>query len=168
LIASHPSEGCLPDRRALYHADTSTMKSRVLLTLVIGLLSLMIFTPWFYFTDLVQTVPYPDLGFVYGVPLNPGAMARANIGAAAHVFVFANHRFGDPDLKTFHAAKRIHNIAPNATIWVEAMDPQSDLAAQLAPEIRLMPSRLMMEQVLRPEGINLRQWLKASEETRKG
>lgn len=113
-------------------------------------------------TDLVQTAPYPDLGFVFGVPLNPGAMARANVSAAAHVFLFANHRFGDPDLKTFHAAKRIHNMAPGATVWVEAMDPHSDLAAQLPPEIRLMPSRLMMGQILRPEGVNLRQWIEAS------
>ena len=58
-------------------------------------------------TDLVQVQPYPQHHFVRGVPISPSALKQACIEQAAIVFVFANVRFVDPDLKTLHTVSRI-------------------------------------------------------------
>ena len=110
-------------------------------------------------SDLIDSKPYPHCGFVHGVPLSPVSMRNANVGHASHVIVFANHRFGDPDLKSFHAAIRIQRLAPGARVFVECVQPNSEMAARLPKSITLLPSSEMMLSVLSGEGIEIRRWL---------
>ena len=110
-------------------------------------------------TDLVQQQPYPDYHFVRGVPFSPEALSRANTKYAAYVLIFANFRFADPDLKTLHIASRILDINPTATILVEMIDPKSELLSLAKGHIVPMDSRQLIEQVLKREPLDPRQWL---------
>lgn len=106
-------------------------------------------------TDLVQVRPYPQHHFVRGVPLSPTALKQANLQAAAYIFVFANVRFQDPDLKTLHIVSRIQKMNPTARIFVEMMEPKSPLLVHLGPAITVLPSRDMLESILKHQPINL-------------
>lgn len=106
-------------------------------------------------TDLVKVQPYPQHHFVCGVPLSPAALQQANIKQAAYVFVFANVRFQDPDLKTLHVVSRIQKLNPTARIFVEMMDPTSPLLACLGDKLTVLPSREMLESILKHKAIDL-------------
>ena len=106
-------------------------------------------------TDLVQVRPYPQHHFVRGVPLSPAALQQANLPAAAYIFVFANARFQDPDLKTLHVVARIQKLNPSARIFVEMMDPQSPLLAHLGTSLTVLPSRALLESILKDKVIDL-------------
>ena len=111
-------------------------------------------------TDLVERNPYPEHAFVRGVPINPAVLRRGNCARARFVFIFANFRFADPDVKTLHIASRVRDQNPDATIFVEMVDEKSDLL-QFAPEkLVVIPSRRVMEHVLRHEPFNPLDWLK--------
>ncbi|MSU46385.1 MAG: hypothetical protein EXS42_04495 [Lacunisphaera sp.] len=106
-------------------------------------------------TDLVRLQPYPQHHFVRGVPLSPVALQQANLAAAAYIFVFANARFQDPDLKTLHVVSRIQKVNPTARIFVEMLDPQSPLLAHLGTSLTVLPSRELLESILKHKTIDL-------------
>lgn len=105
-------------------------------------------------TDLVAVQPYPHIHFVRGVPISPGALKQASISTAAYIFVFANIRFIDPDLKTLHCVSRIRKLAPQAKIFMELNEPEHELVWHLGSEITILKSRDMLKSVL-GEGLDL-------------
>jgi voltage-gated potassium channel len=113
-------------------------------------------------TDLVQVRPYPQYSFVRGVPISPAALKQSNIAAAAFIFVFANIRFQDADLKTIHTVSRIRKLNSHARIFIELGNPNSDLLAHLTGEITVLASRDLLESVLRDKGLDLRAHFPAS------
>jgi voltage-gated potassium channel len=106
-------------------------------------------------TDLVQVRPYPQYHFVRGVPLSPTALQQANLVAADYIFVFANARFQDPDLKTLHVVSRIQKLNSTARLFVEMNDPHSPLLANLGTALTILPSRQMLESILKNKAIDL-------------
>lgn len=106
-------------------------------------------------TELVQVRPYPQFHFVRGVPLSPVALQQANISAAAHIFVFANSRFVEPDLKTLHVVSRIRKLAPQAWIYLELNNPEYELASHLGEKTTILSSKEMLASVLRDGSIDL-------------
>ena len=108
-------------------------------------------------SDLVRRNPYPQHHFVAGVPINPAALRQANIQAADSVYVFANLRFADPDVKTMHVASRVMELAPNAQVYVEMVDPENELL-KAAPELIVMDSRVLLETILRRQHIDPMIW----------
>ncbi len=106
-------------------------------------------------TDLVQVRPYPQHHFVRGVPISPTALQQASIGHAAIIFVFANVRFVDPDLKTLHTVSRIRKLAPQARLFVELNQPDHEFVGQLGDHVTILPSRALLESVLRDRALNL-------------
>ncbi len=111
-------------------------------------------------TDLVAVQPYPRVHFVRGVPISPTALKQAGIERAAYVFVFANIRFVDPDLKTLHCVHRIRQLAPQARIFMELNDPAHELAWHLGESVTVIKSRDMLESILRGDGLDLSAWFK--------
>ncbi|MBI3885977.1 MAG: hypothetical protein HY302_09655 [Opitutae bacterium] len=99
-------------------------------------------------TDLVAVQPYPHIHFVRGVPISPVALHQASISTAAYIFVFANIRFVDPDLKTLHCVSRIRKLAPKAKIFMELNEPEHELAWHLGGDITILKSRDMLKSVL--------------------
>jgi hypothetical protein len=110
-------------------------------------------------SELVSVSPYPRHHFVYGVPLNPVALQRANVKEAAFVFVFANLRFSDPDIKALHTAARVHEMNQKATIFVELADPKSPFLRRIPWPLIPLDSRKLMESILSKEPINPAEWM---------
>lgn len=106
-------------------------------------------------SDLVQVQPYPQHHFVRGVPISPTALQQASIETAAYIFVFANVRFIDPDLKTLHTVARVRKLAPGARLFVELNDPKHELAHHLGPDITILASRDLLASVLRDRTLDL-------------
>ncbi len=113
-------------------------------------------------TDLVKVQPYPQYHFVRGVPLSPVALQQANIAAAAYIFVFANARFQDPDLKTLHIVSRIQKMNSTARIFVEMIDPQSPLLVHLGTNLTVLPSRELLESILKQKTLDLSAYFPAA------
>jgi voltage-gated potassium channel len=116
-------------------------------------------------SDLVSVSPYLRHHFVHGVPLNPAALQKANVREAAYVFVFANLRFADPDIKALHTAARVHELNPRATILVELMDPGSPLLKKIPWPLVPLDSRKLMEAILTKGPINPSVWLAGGQAT---
>lgn len=110
-------------------------------------------------TDLVERNPYPQHTFVRGVPINPAVLRQANCAGAALVFVFANFRFADPDVKTLHTASRVRSQNPDAVIFVELVDPVGDLMQFAPADLAVLPSRRAMEYVLTKTAVNPLEWV---------
>lgn len=106
-------------------------------------------------SDLVTVNPYPQYHFVRGVPISPAALQQANIGEAAYIFVFANARFQEPDLKTLHTVSRIQKLNTHATIFVEMHKPKSEFTEHLLGPIVVLDSKKLLESVLRHEALDL-------------
>ncbi len=106
-------------------------------------------------TDLVQVQPYKQHHFVRGVPISPVALKQANISAAAFIFVFANLRFQDADLKTLHTVSRIRQLNSHAHIFVEMANPKSDFLPHLGSAVTALASRDLLESVLRHQALDL-------------
>jgi hypothetical protein len=64
-------------------------------------------------------------------------------------------RFVEPDLKTLHVVSRIQRLAPRARLFVELNDPQHEFARHLGEQVTILPSRGLLESVLRDRAINL-------------
>jgi len=110
-------------------------------------------------TDLVDRNPYPQHTFVRGVPINPAVLRRANCAKAAMVFIFANFRFADPDVKTLHIALRVREQNPTAVIFVEVVDLQGELMQHAPGDLVVLSSRTAMEYLLRQEPLNPLDWI---------
>jgi voltage-gated potassium channel len=106
-------------------------------------------------SDLVMVNPYPQYHFVRGVPISPTALQQANIQEAAYIFVFANARFQEPDLKTLHTVSRIQKLNKHATIFVEMHKPKSEFTEHLLGPIVVLDSKKLLESVLRHEALDL-------------
>lgn len=106
-------------------------------------------------SDLVQIQPYPQHHFVRGVPISPTALKLAAVDQADIVFVFANARFAEPDLKTLHTVSRIRQLAPQAKIFVELDNPQHELIKHLGDKTFILSSKESLASVLREGTINL-------------
>lgn len=105
-------------------------------------------------TDLVERNPYSQHTFVSGVPINPAVLRRANCPKAAMVFIFANFRFADPDVKTLHIALRVREQNPTAVIFVEVVDLAGDLMRHAPGDLVILSSRTAMAYLLRNEPLN--------------
>lgn len=110
-------------------------------------------------TDLVQQNPYPENMFVSGVPINPATLRRANCHHAKMVFIFANFRFADPDVKTLHIASRVKDINPDVPVFVEMVEDNSDLLSHAPKDLIVIPSRKVMEHVLDHVPFDPLEWL---------
>jgi len=106
-------------------------------------------------SDLVKVQPYPRHHFVRGVPISPSALKQAAVSQADIVFVFANARFAEPDLKTLHTVSRIRQLAPQARIFVELNNPQHELAGHLGDKTFILSSKELLASVLRDGSIDL-------------
>lgn len=105
-------------------------------------------------SDLVYTKPDSRCSFVFGVPVNPRVMRRANGHAAQYIFVFSNLRFSDPDMKTLHTAKRARMLNPTATLFVEMENPSHPLLEHIGGKVIAMPSSKLMEAIVRGEKLD--------------
>lgn len=106
-------------------------------------------------TDLVNVNPYPQHYFVRGVPISPTALQQANIQKATYIFVFANLRFQEPDLKTLHTVSRIEQLNQHATIFVEMHNPSSAFTEYFNGSIIVLKSRELLESVLQHKALDL-------------
>ncbi|MDX1522171.1 MAG: ion channel [Anaerolineae bacterium] len=106
-------------------------------------------------SDLVGVNPYPEFYFVHGVPISPVALQQANVQAADYIFVFANTRFKEPDLKTLHTVSRIQKLNSHAKIFVEMTNPSADFVEYLAGKITILESRHLLELVLKHKALDL-------------
>lgn len=109
-------------------------------------------------TDLVTRNPYPNHKFVSGVPINPAALKRASVSTAGVVFVFANLRFADPDVKTMHIATRVMAQNSKARIYVELIDTGSDLLKYAPQRVVALNSRKLIECVMKDGRISAKSW----------
>lgn len=110
-------------------------------------------------TDLVTHNPYPRLHkFVFGVPINPASLKMAAIANADFVFVFANFRFADPDVKTMHIASRVMALNSKARIYVELVDPESDLVKFAPDRMVVLKSRKLIQSVMKDGRISAASW----------
>jgi hypothetical protein len=114
-------------------------------------------------SDLVPRNPYPEHHYVNGVPINPAALRLAGVEAADYVFVFANLRFADPDVKTLHVALRVFDLNPTATVLAEMVDPHNDLLEHAPAGMVVMESRELIRSVLRDRRIDPMAWVRSSE-----
>jgi hypothetical protein len=89
------------------------------------------------------------------VPISPTALRQANIEEAAYIFVFANARFQEPDLKTLHTVARIQTLNKRARIFIELHNPTSEFAQYLDQSIIVLKSRDLLESVLRHQTVDL-------------
>lgn len=110
-------------------------------------------------SDLVEHNPYPQHTFVRGVPINPSVLRQANTAEAALVFIFANFRFADPDIKTLHTASRVRSQNPQAVIFVELVEPEGALMQFAPSDLAVLPSRRAMEYVLTKTAVNPLEWV---------
>jgi len=99
---------------------------------------------------------------VRGVPISPSALKQAGIERAAYVFVFANVRFVDPDMKTLHCVHRIRKLAPHARIFMELNEPEHELAWHLGDNITVLKNRDMLTSILAGAGLDLSSHFKAT------
>ena len=109
-------------------------------------------------TDLVSRNPYADHRFVSGVPINPATLERASVATADAVFIFANLRFADPDVKTMHIATRVMAKNSSAKIFVELVDVKSDLLKYAPPRVVALNSRKLIECVMKDGKISAGAW----------
>jgi len=108
-------------------------------------------------SDLVERNPYPKHYFVGNVPVSPSALRYAGIEHAAYVFIFANLRFADPDVKALHTVSRVRRMNPDVRVFVELIDPETDLLHDAPPGLVPMDSRELLRIIL--AGRPLDAWL---------
>jgi voltage-gated potassium channel len=111
-------------------------------------------------TDLVQVNPYPQYQFVRGVPISPMALRQANVQDAAYIFVFANVRFQEPDLKTLHTVSRIQKLNQHAAIFVEMTKPDAEFTQYLNECTVILNSKAMLESILQHQTLDLSEYFK--------
>ena len=110
-------------------------------------------------TALVDRLPYPQHKFVYGVPINPQALQRANVSQAAYIFVFSNERFREPDKKTLHVVSRIMCFNQRAPVLVELNDPEHPMLEQLPRPVIAMKTEDLLRAALRHRHIDVSRYL---------
>jgi len=76
------------------------------------------------------------------------------------VFIFANLRFADPDVKTMHTASRVLEMNSKAKVFVEMVDPRNDLLKYASRPLVAMDSRKLIEYVLKRKMIDPQEFVK--------
>ena len=104
---------------------------------------------------LIDRKPYEQHHFIHGVPISPDAQERANTSEAGVIFIFANSRFTDPDLKTLHVASRVMRRNQQAPIYVELEDPDHPLLDELPRAVHIMPTEKLLESSIRHEHLDM-------------
>jgi hypothetical protein len=74
---------------------------------------------------------------------------------AAIIFVFANVRVVDPDLKTLPTVSRVRQLAPQARIFLELNNPQHELARHLDANTVVLASRDLLATVMRDHTVDI-------------
>ena len=110
--------------------------------------------------SLVPFNPYPQHHFVSGVTLNPSILKKANIVYADYIFIFANLRFADPDVKTLHIASRVRKVNSKAVVFVELADPNHELLKHAPKDLIVVSCKEIMESILKGEALNPMEWQK--------
>jgi hypothetical protein len=75
------------------------------------------------------------------------------------VFIFANFRFADPDIKTLHIASRVIAQNRDAIVFVELVAPAGELMQYAPSDLVVLSSRKAMEYVLRKAPVNPLEWI---------
>lgn len=109
--------------------------------------------------SLVNRTPYPEHSFIYGEPISPQVLRRANIKEAGTIFVFSNNRFSDPDTKTLHVVSRIKKLNNHAPLYVELHNQNHPLLKELPGNINVMKSSDMLHKAIKHEFIDVEQYL---------
>jgi len=111
--------------------------------------------------SLVNRNPYAEHSFIYGEPISPDVLKRANISDAGTIFVFSNNRFSDPDTKTLHVVSRIKKMNDHAAIYVELHDEEHSLLNELPGKITVMNNADMLHKAIRHQHIDVEQYLES-------
>lgn len=109
--------------------------------------------------SLVSRTPYSEYSFIYGEPISPQVLQRAHISKAGTIFVFSNHRFTEPDIKTLHVVSRIMRLNDHAPIYVELRDSNHPLMDELPRSVTAMNSSDMLHKSIQHKYIDVEQYL---------
>jgi hypothetical protein len=109
---------------------------------------------------LVDRIPYRQHRFVYGVPINPQALQRANVSEAGYIFVFSNERFREPDKKTLHVVSRVMRLNQSAPIFVELNDPAHPMLERLPRPVIVMRTEDLLQAALQHRYVDVERYLK--------
>jgi voltage-gated potassium channel len=112
--------------------------------------------------SLVNRRPYSEHSFIYGEPISPQALQRANIHKAGVIFVFSNNRFSDPDTKTLHVVSRIKRLNASAPLYVELHNENHPLLAEVPREITVMKSADILHKAIQHDFIDVTQYLNSA------
>lgn len=112
--------------------------------------------------SLVNRAPYSEYSFIYGEPISPQVLKRANIGKAGVIFVFSNNRFTDPDNKTLHVISRIKKLNKHSPLYVELHDEDHPLLKKIPGSVEVIKSSNMLQNAIAHRFINVEQHLKKS------
>ncbi|MDR9418248.1 ion channel [Gracilimonas sp.] len=107
---------------------------------------------------LVERAPYSQYDFIYGVPISPQVLLRTNISEASDVFVFANIRFSDPDLKTLHVVSRIMEHNTTGTVYVELNNEEHPMLETLPRKAVIMKSNDLLKNALKHHNFDLERY----------
>lgn len=110
-------------------------------------------------SSLVNRTPYSEHSFIYGEPISPQVLKRANISEAGIIFVFSNNRFSDPDTKTLHVVSRIRKLNNHAPLYVELHNENHPLMKELSGNISVMKSSDMLQKAIAHKFIDVEQYL---------
>lgn len=110
--------------------------------------------------SLVDRTPYREHSFIYGEPISPDVLKRANISHAETIFVFSNNRFTDPDTKTLHVVSRIKQLNDHAQLYVELHNTDHPLLQELPGHVTVMDSSDMLHKAIQHKFIDMQQYLK--------
>lgn len=110
-------------------------------------------------SSLVNRTPYSEYTFIYGEPISPQVLQRANISEAGTIFVFSNNRFTDPDTKTLHVVSRIRKLNSDAPLYVELHKVDHPLLKELSGEANVMKSSDMLQKAIAHKFIDVEQYL---------
>lgn len=108
--------------------------------------------------SLVETRPYNDCHFIKGVPVSPEVLLKSNIATAKAIFVFANIRYTNPDVKSLHVVSRIMRMNSASPIYVELKNPKHPLLSKLPRAIIPMKSDQLISDILSGEGFNIHRY----------
>lgn len=109
--------------------------------------------------SLVNRTPYSEHSFIYGEPISPQVLKRANISEAGVIFVFSNNRFSDPDIKTLHVCSRIKKLNDHSPLYVELHNQEHELLNELPGEVMVMNSSDMLHKAIQHKFIDVEQYL---------
>lgn len=110
-------------------------------------------------STLVDRTPYSEHTFIYGEPISPQVLQRANISEAGIIFLFSNNRFTDPDTKTLHVVSRIKRLNNKAPLYVELHNETHPLLEEVPGKATVMKSSDILHKAIQHDFIDVKQYL---------